>query len=123
MQCRAPFPARLRLSAAGLALASAFFLTALPARAQELSFTPFHQNGIYALGEKAGWTVTLPQGATSISHYTYVIRKNNSDVIAAGALDLSSGSATIETALGEPAMIYVEVKADASPTPQGPNAA
>ena len=74
MQCRALFPARLRLSAAGLALASAFFLTALPARAQELSFVPFHQNGIYALGEKAGWTVTLAQGATASSHYTYIIK-------------------------------------------------
>src|ERR1035438_749320 len=89
MQCRALFPARLRLSAAGLALASAFFLTALPARAQELSFVPFHQNGIYALGEKAGWTVTLAQGATASSHYT---------------------------ALSEPAMLYVEVRADAPPT-------
>ena len=116
MQCRALFPARLRLSAAGLALASAFFLTALPARAQELSFVPFHQNGIYALGEKAGWTVTLAQGATASSHYTYIIKRNNFDVIAAGALDLSSGSATIETALSEPAMLYVEVRADAPPT-------
>ena len=105
-------------AAAGFAL-----LFAAAAGAQSLVCTPFHAAGIYNLGERAGWTVTLPQGATSISHYTYVIRKNNSDVIAAGALDLSSGSATIETALGEPAMIYVEVKADASPTPQGPNAA
>jgi len=84
--------------------------------AQELSFVPFHQNGIYALGEKAGWTVTLAQGATASSHYTYIIKRNNFDVIAAAALDLSSGSATIETALSEPAMLYVEVRADAPPT-------
>jgi cephalosporin-C deacetylase len=118
------FSARLRLSAASLALAYALFLAALPAQAQVPSFTPFHQNGIYALGEKAGWTVTLAPGATSSSRYTYIIKKNNFDVIAAGALDLSSGSATIETALGEPAMLYVEVRADASlaPAPQGPNA-
>jgi cephalosporin-C deacetylase-like acetyl esterase len=123
MQHCALFPARLRLSAAGLALASALSLATLPARAQELFFTPFHQNGIYALGEKAGWTVTLPQGATALSHYTYIIKKNNFDVIAAGALDLSSGSATIETALAEPAMLYVEVKPDAPAAPQGSNAA
>ncbi len=123
MQRRTLFPARLRLSAAGLALASALSLAALPARAQELIFKPFHQNGIYAVGEKAGWTVTLPQDATSISDYTYIIKKNNIDIIAAGALDLKHGSATIETALGEPAMLYVEVKTDAPPTPpaQGPN--
>src|ERR1035438_4440869 len=67
-------------------------------------------------GEKAGWTVTLAQGATASSHYTYIIKRNNFDVIAAAALDLSSGSATIETALSEPAMLYVEVRADAPPT-------
>ncbi len=123
MQRRPLFSVRLRLSAASLALAHAFIVAALPALAQEPTFTPFHQNGIYALGEKAGWTVTLPQGATSSSHYTYTIKRNSFDVIAAGALNLSSGSATIETALGEPAMLYVEVRPDASPAPQGPNAA
>lgn len=72
--------------------------------AQALQFTPFHANGIYALGEKAGWTVT---GAPA--KYEYVIRKNNLDVIRKGELDLSSGSGTIETSLDEPAMLYVEV--------------
>ena len=41
--------------------------------------------------------------------YSYVIRKNNVDVIQKGELDLASGSATIETKLDEPAMLYVEV--------------
>jgi len=105
------------LSAAGIALVCAFFSATLPAQTQPLIFTPFHQNGIYELGEKAGWTVTLAQGATAPgSTYTYTIKKNNFDIIAAGALDLSSGRAIIETALGEPAMLYVEVRANA-PTP------
>ena len=122
-QRRTLFPARLRLSGAATALVCAFFSATLPAQAQPLTFTPFHQNGIYALGEKAGWTVTLPQGAAASSHYSYTIRKNDFDIIAACALDLSSGSATIEAALGEPAMLYVEVKPDAPPAPpQGPNA-
>jgi cephalosporin-C deacetylase-like acetyl esterase len=117
------FPVGLHRTAAGLALAAAFFLAVPPAEAQELIFTPFHQNGIYALGEKAGWTVTLPQGAAvSSPHYTYLIKKNNFDIIAAGELDLSSGSATIETALGEPAMLYVEVSAKTPPTPTAPGA-
>ena len=124
MQRRTLFPARLRLSAAGTTLVCAFFSATLPAQTQPLIFTPFHQNGIYALGEKAGWTVTLPQGAANPStSYTYTMKKNNLDIIAAGALDLSPGSATIETALGEPAMLYVEVKADSPPVPQGSNAA
>jgi cephalosporin-C deacetylase-like acetyl esterase len=71
---------------------------------QELTFTPFHASGIYALGEKAGWTVTGPP----IS-YTYVIKKNNFDVIQAGVLDLTSGKTTVETALNEPAMVYVQI--------------
>ena len=97
---------------------AALFCAALAAQAQQLIFTPFHANGIYALGEKAGWRVTLAQGSTTpAGAYPYVIRKNNVDSIAAGALDLSSGSATIETALGEPAMIYVEVQTEARPAP------
>jgi cephalosporin-C deacetylase len=74
-------------------------------------------------GEKAGWTVTLPQSATSGSHYTYTVKKNNFDVVAAGAIDLSSGSATIGTSLSEPAMLYVEVKPDAPPAQAGSNGA
>ena len=91
------FPIRVRLSATGLAMVCAF-AGALPVRAQQLSFTPFHKNGIYELGERAGWTVTLAEGAIGpVNQYSYVIRKNNLDVMQKGALDLSSGSATIET--------------------------
>jgi cephalosporin-C deacetylase-like acetyl esterase len=111
-----------RISFCGSAAGLALLLTVLPAGAQPLTFTPFHQNGIYDLGEKAGWTVTLPQGmAAPASAYTYTIKRDNFDIIAAGTLDLSSGSATIATALGEPAMLYVEVRPGAAP--QGPNAA
>ena len=110
------FPIRVRLSATGLAMVCAF-AGALPVRAQQLSFTPFHKNGIYELGERAGWTVTLAEGAIApVNQYSYVIRKNNLDVMQKGALDLSSGSATIETKLNEPAMLYVEVAPNASPT-------
>jgi cephalosporin-C deacetylase-like acetyl esterase len=85
------------------------------ALAQGLSFTPFHPNGIYAVGEKAGWTVTLPQHtATSATTYTYVIKKNNFDTIKTGALDLSSGTATIDISLNEPAMLYATVTANSA---------
>jgi cephalosporin-C deacetylase-like acetyl esterase len=102
---------------AGLALFCAFSFAPASAPAQDLTFTPFHSNGIYQLGERAGWNVALARGAApSAGAYTYIIRKDNCDVIAAGSLDLSSGSATIETALGEPAMLYVEVAAHTSPS-------
>jgi cephalosporin-C deacetylase-like acetyl esterase len=88
----------------------ALALVALSAGAQQLTFTPFHQNGIYDLGERAGWAVVTP-GNTSVK-YTYTIKKNNEDVLKAGALDLSSGSTTIEISLNQPAMLYVEVASD-----------
>ena len=126
MNCHA-FPIRLRLSAAGLALVCAFAVAAPPpAQAQQLSFTPFHKSGIYGLGERAGWTVTLaPGAAVPASKYGYVIRKNNLDVLQTGTVDLSSGSAIIETTLDQPAMLYVEVSPSASPAapPQGASAA
>jgi len=108
------FPIRFRWSAAGVALVCAF-AAASPAQAQQLSFTPFHTSGIYELGEKAGWTATLAEGAAApVSRYSYVVRKNNFDVIQTGALDLSSGSATIETTLDQPAMLFVEVQGSAT---------
>ena len=94
------------LIVAGLA---ALLATAV-AVAQQLTLTPFNGSGIYALGEKAGWTATLPPGtAAPAGGYTYTIKKNNLDVIKSGRLDLASGRATIEIALDEPAMLHVEV--------------
>ena len=58
--------------------------------AQQPVFTPLKPSGIYDVGEKAGWTVSLPQGAT-VGNYTYTIKKNNADVVTNGTLDLSSG--------------------------------
>ena len=99
---------RVRVLAGSLAL----IFAGLPANAQPLSFTPFHASGIYEPGERAGWTVTLLPGGTSArGNYTYTIKKNNFDTIATGKLDLSSGSATIETRVSEPCMLYVQVRA------------
>src|SRR5215211_6358069 len=77
--------------------------------AQQPTFTPYKAGGIYNVGEKVGWTADLPAGADRSATYTYTVRKNNQDVIKTGTLDFSSGRATIETALDEPAMVYVQV--------------
>jgi cephalosporin-C deacetylase len=109
-----PLAMPLRVFAAGLALV----LGTLPAAAEQLNFKPFHENGIYELGERVGWTVAVPEGsAATVGSYRYVMKKNNSDVTRTGVIDLSSGSTTIETTLSEPAMLYVEV------TPNAPVAA
>jgi cephalosporin-C deacetylase len=88
--------------------------------AQELTLTPFKPGGIYARGEKAGWSVTAPAGAPA-KGYTYSLRKNNLDVIKSGELDTSHPT-TIETTLDEPAMLFLEIRAaapDAKPQVAG----
>src|SRR5215207_7534651 len=80
--------------------------------AQQPTFTPYRAGGIYAVGEKVGWTAALPPGAAPAAGYAYTVRKNNQDVIKTGALDFSPARATvpnIEVTLDEPAMVYVQV--------------
>ena len=91
-------------------LALALLLTAprFALGAQQPTFTPDHADGIYAAGEKVGWTVTLPKGASPVA-YRYVIRRNGGDSLSSGTLKFSKGRARIETALAEPAMLLVEV--------------
>ncbi|HJQ25523.1 MAG TPA: GDSL-type esterase/lipase family protein [Blastocatellia bacterium] len=93
-----------------LAFIAAVIATLTAAResqAQSLTFTPYKASGIYDVGEKVGWTVTRSAEATG--DYTYTVKKNDQDVIKAGRLDFSSGRATIEVMLDEPAMVYVQV--------------
>lgn len=86
-------------------------LCCTPASAQQdLTFTPFHANGIYQPGEKVGWTVTRQNGAAGPARFDYDIKKNELEVLRSAMLDLSSGTATIETVLDEPCMIFVELK-------------
>ncbi|MGA2541852.1 MAG: acetylxylan esterase [Verrucomicrobiota bacterium] len=91
-------------------LALLILFLALPSLAQRLTLTPHDKTGIYDLGEKAGWTVTLAGGAPAPSgNYTYTIKKNNQAEIKSGELDLSTGSANIDISLNEPALLYVQV--------------
>jgi cephalosporin-C deacetylase len=100
---------RRHFSPLGLAVV-AFLAAWSPCLAQQVTFTPYNQNGIYDLGEKAGWTITLPEGSAAPSgKYTYTVRRNNLDVIKTGELDLSSGKATLEVPSDEPAMLHIQV--------------
>ncbi|HEV2268039.1 MAG TPA: acetylxylan esterase [Steroidobacteraceae bacterium] len=86
------------------------FAAAAAADAQHLVFTPFHTDGIYALGEKVGWTVTAAPGTVAPrGRFGYTIKSNDLDVVKTGSFDLSSGTATIETTFDQPAMLYVVV--------------
>src|SRR5215831_13577475 len=60
-------------------------------QASQLTATPYKASGIYAIGEKVGWTVSLPQGSASKNgDYTYTIKKNNQEVIKDGSLSFST---------------------------------
>jgi cephalosporin-C deacetylase-like acetyl esterase len=92
-----------------------YFLAAVPlCPAQPLLLKPYKASGIYRVGEKVGWTVTLPQGVVPTVDYTYTIRKNNQDVIKTGRLEFSGGRAILEITVNEPAMVYVQISSPAA---------
>jgi cephalosporin-C deacetylase-like acetyl esterase len=93
---------------------------------QQLTFAPYHANGIYQIGETVGWAVTPGPVAPTYS-YKWTIRRNNSDVLKEGKVDLSKGKDKIEIAGDQPEMIYVAIEpvaklaADAAaPTAEAP---
>jgi cephalosporin-C deacetylase-like acetyl esterase/lysophospholipase L1-like esterase len=96
MLFRASLLAALFLSCAGIVAADE---SAGP------SYVPFKSSGIYALGETAGWNVTLPWNSQPV---TYVIRRNNLAEIGRGTL-YPGRPARIEAKLDEPGMVFVEI--------------
>src|SRR6185312_7119561 len=101
---------RAIVCAALAACALAVLRSASAADAQRLVFKPFNADGIYALGEKVGWTVTPVPGTTPPKgRFSYTIKSNDLDVVKTGTFDLGSGTATIETTFDRPAMLYVTV--------------
>jgi cephalosporin-C deacetylase-like acetyl esterase len=84
-----------------------------------LVLEPFHASGIYKVGERAGWTVHALLGA-NYTKYDYVLRENNLTVLKSGTLDLSSGTATIETTLDHPGMLYARLSFVDAPPPVTP---
>ena len=83
---------------------------ASPVSAQQLRLTPYHPSGIYDIGERAGWTVSAADGASSpAGDFAYTIKKNNLDAIKSGSFDLSTGAASIDVTIDEPAMLMLEI--------------
>ncbi len=106
---------------------SALLCAALPLSAAQqrgpapvIVATPLHATGIYAAGEKAGWTITATPGTpVPAGDFSYTVKTNNSATIKTGTFSLATGSATIEVTQTEPAMLYVQV----TPPPPAPVAA
>ena len=76
--------------------------------APDLVATPFRDTGIYALGERAGWSFRLPDGAP-LGEYRYSLKRDNAVELQSGTLAFDSGQATVETRLGDPAMLMLRV--------------
>ena len=76
---------------------------------QQLTFAPYHANGIYKIGETVGWTVKPGPDAPTYA-YMWTIRRNNAVVLKEGKLDLSSGTDKIEIMGDQPEMIYVAIE-------------
>ena len=102
----------LPLSIRSCVLRITIFVTlTLVGRGAPFVLTPVKPSGIYDLGEKAGWNVTVTPGASTASGpYTYTLKKNAADVILSGTLDPQSPSA-ITTTLSEPGMLFLEITA------------
>ena len=78
------------------------------------TIVPSKLSATYARGEPVRWTVSASERTGKL---TFVIRKNNLDVVRSGEIDLSAGSTTIETKCDEPAMLYLELESlGANPT-------
>ena len=98
---------------AACALAQRGPVAAIP---QQLTFAPYHESGIYDVGETVGWTITPGPVAPTYS-YKWTIRRNNAVVLKQGKLDLSSGKDKIEIAGDQPGMIYVAVEPEGGAPP------
>jgi cephalosporin-C deacetylase-like acetyl esterase len=90
-------------------LAGAFAFAQRAPIQQQLTFTPYHVNGIYKIGDTVGWVVTPGPDAPTYA-YKWTIRRNNAVVLKEGKLDLSSGTDKIEIIGDQPEMIYVAVE-------------
>jgi len=108
-----------RITRGFLAACAVAVLASVAAAAEpQVTFTPYHADGIYALGETVGWTVTPAFGTVAPrGRFSYTIRSNDLNVVKTGSFDLHSGTATIETTFDQPAMLYAVVDYQAGPTP------
>jgi cephalosporin-C deacetylase-like acetyl esterase len=87
------------------------------ARMPNVVFTPRHADGIYRLGTRVEWTATVPAGAPDPrGRFAYTIKENDLDVVKTGSFSLARGRATFGTTFDAPAMLYVVVTYEPSPT-------
>ena len=88
----------------------AWLATARICNAQKIVITPAKASCVYDIGEQITWKVEVTgDNASSIKQVNYALKKCGLTVIKAGVLDLSSGSASLETSLSEPGTVLAEI--------------
>jgi cephalosporin-C deacetylase len=85
--------------------------------APEITITPLHASATYAVGEKVGWTVALPDGAAPLDPLPYTIKRNDAVEVKSGTVQFVGSRATIETTADEPAMLTLRVICPAGAKP------
>ena len=84
-----------------------------------LVLEPYHQSGIYKIGERAGWRVHALLGA-GYTKFHFELSENNLEVIKSGVIDLSSGEGAIDAILDHPGMLYLRLSYINAPPPSSP---
>lgn len=88
-------------------------------RAQQIVIIPDKPAAVYNIGEHITWRVEVRgENASSIKEAKYDLKRSGLTEIKHGVLDLSTGSATIESSLDQPGAILVEVITTIGNTPK-----
>jgi cephalosporin-C deacetylase-like acetyl esterase len=79
---------------------------------------PLKASGIYAEGERLGWTFSLPANPPpGIGHYTYTAKRDNGKVIGTGSIDVTHGDFVVSFYLRQPQMVYFELNSPGASKP------
>lgn len=97
-----------------IVLMACLVLDRTSAAAQEIVATPAKSGGVYEIGEKIAWKVSLKgDGAGDVKQIAYTIKKGGLTVVKQGTIDLADNAGALETSIDEPNTILVEFKAKA----------
>jgi cephalosporin-C deacetylase len=97
---------------AGLLATIGLLVFAVPVFAQEIVVQAVKAGGVYAVGEKIVWRVSVQgEGAGNIAKVAYVLKKGGLTEIARGEITLTDNAAALETTLDAPGTLLAEFTA------------
>lgn len=91
----------------------AAIVVSAPCFAQEIVVSAAKTGGVYAVGEKIVWRVSVTgEGASGVEKVSYVFKKGMLTEAGRGELTLTNGAAELETKMDEPGSLYAEFTAN-----------